>query len=114
MGSVIAEKERRLADFAALVYNGYWFDPVAEAQRAFTQTTQKFVTGETRVALYKGNVFVEGRRSQYSLYDEAVATMDGQDESYRQEDAAGFIRLHGLPLRVKRKVQGPPAGGEDI
>jgi argininosuccinate synthase len=113
-GSVINEKERRLADFATLVYNGYWFDPVAEAQRAFTQTTQKFVTGETRVALYKGNVFVEGRRSQYSLYDEAVATMDGQDESYRQEDAAGFIRLHGLPLRVKRKVQGPPAGGEDI
>ena len=90
------------------------FDPVAEAQRAFTKTTQKFVTGETRVALYKGNVFIEGRRSPYSLYDANVATMDGQDESYRQEDAAGFIRLHGLPLRVKRKVQGPPEGGEDI
>ncbi|MBI1310948.1 argininosuccinate synthase [bacterium] len=111
-GSVIAEKERRMADFAGLVYNGYWFDPVAEAHRAFTAATQKFVSGETRVALYKGNVFIEGRRSPYSLYDAGVATMDGQDESYRQEDAAGFIRLHGLPLRVKRKVQGAPEGGD--
>jgi argininosuccinate synthase len=113
-GSVIAEKERRMSDFSALVYNGYWFDPVAEAHRAFTTATQKFVTGETRVALYKGNVFVEGRRSEFSLYDAEVATMDGQTESYRQEDAAGFIRLHGLPLRVKQKVQGQPEGGEDI
>jgi argininosuccinate synthase len=111
-GSVIAEKERRMPDFAALVYNGYWFDPVAEAHRAFVASTQKYVTGETRVALYKGNVTIEGRRSPYSLYDANVATMDGQDESYRQEDAAGFIRLHGLPLRVKRKVQGAPEGGD--
>jgi len=66
------------------------------------------------VALYKGNVFVEGRRSRFSLYDAEVATMDGQTASYRQEDAAGFIRLHGLPLRVKQKVQGAPEGGEDI
>jgi len=113
-GSVLAEKERRMPDFASLVYNGYWFDPAAEAHRAFTRATQKFVTGETRVALYKGNVIVEGRRSPYSLYDDKVATMDGQDESYRQEDAAGFIRLHGLPLRVRQKVQGQPEGAEGI
>jgi argininosuccinate synthase len=111
-GSVIAEKERRMPDFAGLVYNGYWFDPVAEAHRAFFAATQKHVTGETRVALYKGNVIVEGRRSPVSLYDADVATMDGEGESYRQEDAAGFIRLHGLPLRVKRQVQGPPEGGD--
>lgn len=111
-GSVIAEKERRMPDFAGLVYNGYWFDPVAEAHRAFFANTQKPVTGETRVALYKGNVIVEGRRSSLSLYDADVATMDGEDESYRQEDAAGFIRLHGLPLRVRRRVQGPPEGGD--
>ena len=70
--------------------------------------TQKHVTGETRVALYKGNVLVEGRRSPYSLYDADVATMDGEGESYRQEDAKGFIRLHALPLRVRRRLQGPP------
>lgn len=111
-GSVLMEKERRMPDFAGLVYNGYWFDPVSEAHRTFFENTQRFVTGETRVALYKGNVIVEGRRSQYSLYDASVATMDGESESYRQEDAKGFIRLHGLPLRVRRKVQGPPAGGD--
>jgi argininosuccinate synthase len=111
-GSVIQEKDRRVSDFAGLVYNGYWFDPVAEAHRAFYAHTQKMVTGETRVVLYKGNVIVEGRRSPYSLYDEDVASMDGDGESYRQEDAQGFIRLHGLPLRVRRKKQGPPEGGD--
>lgn len=112
MGSVILEKDRRMSDFAALVYNGYWFDAVAEAHRAFYAHTQKKVTGETRVALYKGNVMVEGRRSPYSLYDADVASMDGDGQSYRQEDAQGFIRLHGLPLRVRRKKQGPPEGGD--
>jgi argininosuccinate synthase len=68
------------------------------------------VTGETRVALYKGNAIIEGRRSPFSLYDANVATMDGENEAYRQEDARGFIRLHALPLRVRRKVQGPPEG----
>jgi len=109
-GSLILEKERRAPDFAALVYNGYWFDPACAAHRAFVTGTQKFVTGETRVALYKGNAIIEGRRSPFSLYDANVATMDGENEAYRQEDARGFIRLHALPLRVRRKVQGPPEG----
>ena len=109
-GSLILEKDRRMPDFAALVYNGYWFDPACAAHRAFVAATQKHVTGETRVSLYKGNVIVEGRRSPYSLYDPGVATMDGESEAYRQEDARGFIRLHALPLRVRRKVQGPPDG----
>ena len=104
-GSVILEKERRAPDFAAQVYNGYWFDPVAEAGRTFYAATQKPVCGETRVALYKGNVIVEGRRSPLALYDAQVATMDGEG-SYRQEDASGFIRLHGLPLRLRKAVQG--------
>ena len=109
-GSLILEKDRRMPDFAALVYNGYWFDPACAAHRAFVAGTQQHVTGETRVALYKGNVIVEGRRSPLSLYDASVATMDGEGEAYRQEDARGFIRLHALPLRVRRKVQGPPEG----
>jgi argininosuccinate synthase len=109
-GSLILEKDRRSPDFAALVYNGYWFDPVCASHRAFVAGTQKFVTGETRVVLYKGNVITEGRRSPFSLYDPNVATMDGENEAYRQEDARGFIRLHALPLRVRRKVQGPPEG----
>ena len=109
-GSLILEKQRRMPDFASLVYNGYWFDPACAAHRAFVAGTQEFVTGETRVALYKGNVITEGRRSPTGLYDSEVATMDGEGESYRQQDARGFIRLHGLPLRVRRRMQGPPEG----
>ena len=107
-GSLIMEKERRMADMAAMVYNGHWYDPACEALRTFYASTQKSVCGETRVALYKGNVILEGRRSPKALYDAAVATMDGENQSYRQEDASGFIRLHGLPLRLRSKVQGSP------
>jgi argininosuccinate synthase len=104
-GSVILEKERRMPDFAASVYNGYWYDPAAVATRTFIHATQHPVSGETRVALYKGNVIIEGRRSPFALYDAQIATMDGEG-AYRQEDASGFIRLHGLPLRVRQRVQG--------
>jgi argininosuccinate synthase len=104
-GSVIMEKERRMPDFAASVYNGYWYDPAAAATRAFIQATQSPITGETRIALYKGNVIIEGRRSDLALYDANIASMDGEG-AYRQEDASGFIRLHGLPLRIRQKVQG--------
>jgi argininosuccinate synthase len=104
---LLLEKDRRMPDLAALVYNGYWFDPACAAQRAFFQGTQQHVTGEVRVGLYKGNVFLEGRRSPYALYDAQVATMDdGESAAYRQQDATGFIRLHGLPLRILHKRQG--------
>lgn len=106
-GSLIQEKEKRAPDFAALVYNGYWFDPAAAAQRAFVRETQRFVTGETRIALYKGNLMVEGRRSRYSLYDPDLASMDAAG-GYDQQDAAGFIKLHALPLAVRRIKQGSP------
>jgi argininosuccinate synthase len=107
-GSLILEKQRRMADFAALVYYGYWYDPACMAHREFVRHAQKYVTGQTRIALYKGNVFVEGRRSPVALYLSEVATMDGENELYRQEDARGFIRIHGLPLRVWRRVHGTP------
>jgi argininosuccinate synthase len=83
-----------------MVYNGHWYDPAFEALRAFFISTQHRVCGETRIAFYKGNVIIEGRRSPFALYDAAVATMDGETQAYRQEDALGFIRLHGLPLRL--------------
>ncbi len=104
-GSLILDKERRAIDFATSVYNGYWYDAATEAHRTYLQATQATVTGETRIALYKGNVIIEGRRSPLALYDADIATMDGEGK-YRQEDATGFIRLHGLPLRVRRQVQG--------
>jgi argininosuccinate synthase len=105
-GSVISEKLRRMHDFASLVYAGYWFDPVASSHRAFIASTQEHVSGESRVALYKGNVIVEGRRSPYSLYDTSIASMDGDGPSYSQVDATGFIRLHALPLRSWQSKRG--------
>ncbi len=109
-GSLIQEKAKRMPDFATMIYNGYWFDPACAALRAFYASTQARVTGETRVYLYKGNVFSEGRRSPYSLYDAAVASMDGETPAYSQADASGFIRLHGLPLRLSHAV----AAKEDV
>ncbi len=85
--------------YAELVYNGQWFTPLREALDAFFEKTQEHVTGKVRLKLYKGNVIPVGRQSQYSLYREDFATF-GQDSVYDQSDAAGFITLFGLPMKV--------------
>jgi argininosuccinate synthase len=81
-----------------MVYNGFWFSPEREALQAFVDTTQERVSGEARLKLYKGGVYVEGRRSDYRLYDQATVTFE-EDDVYDQADAAGFIRLNALRLR---------------
>ena len=85
--------------YAEVVYNGQWFSPLREAMDAFFEVTQKHVSGTTRMKLYKGNVTPAGRRSVHSLYREDFATF-GQDSVYDQSDAAGFITLFGLPMKV--------------
>ncbi len=85
--------------YAELVYYGLWFTPLREALDAFVDVTQKTVTGEVRIKLYKGNCTPTGRKSPYSLYSEEFATF-GEDEVYNQADAEGFIRLFGLPSKV--------------
>ncbi len=85
--------------YAELVYNGEWFTKIREALDAFVKVTQENVTGEIRLKLYKGNVIVVGRKSVFSLYREDYASF-GEEEVYNQKDAAGFISLFGLPLRV--------------
>lgn len=92
-------KDRIALDYADLVYNGRWYSPLRECYDAFVQATQTNVTGEARVKLYKGQAIPAGRRSPYSLYDEDLATF-GEDTTYNQRDAEGFIRLYGLPLKV--------------
>lgn len=87
-------------DYADLVYNGRWYTPLREHYDAFVQSTQTNMTGDVRLKLYKGNSIVVGRRSPYSLYREDLATFE-EDELYNQADAAGFIRLYGLPLKVQ-------------
>ncbi len=90
--------------FADLVYFGKWFTPLREALSAFVDVTQKYVTGEVKVKLYKGNIINAGVTSKYSLYDEEIATFDA-DEVYDQKDSAGFINLYGLPLAVQAKMK---------
>lgn len=85
--------------YAQLVYNGFWFAPERLALQALVDQTQELVSGEVRVKLYKGNVMNAGRRSPYSLYSEAIATMEGGEEAYNQDDATGFIRLNALRLK---------------
>ncbi len=93
-------KDRIAIDYADLVYDGRWFTPLREHYDAFVRSTQTHITGEVRLKLYKGNILAVGRRSPYSLYREDLATF-GEDAIYNQQDAEGFIRLYGLPLKVQ-------------
>ena len=86
--------------FAELVYNGQWFTPLREALSAFVTETQKTVTGDVRLKIYKGNIINAGITSPNSLYSEEIATF-GEEDVYNQYDAEGFINLFGLPIKVK-------------
>jgi len=85
--------------YADMVYNGFWYAPEREMLQTAITESQSFVTGDVRVKLYKGACHVTGRRSEYSLYDEAVASFEDND-AYNQKDAEGFIKLNALRLRV--------------
>ncbi|NLF01279.1 MAG: argininosuccinate synthase [Anaerolineales bacterium] len=99
--------------YAELVYNGLWFTSLREALAAFVTKTQERVTGSVRVKLYKGICTVVGRRSPFSLYREDFATF-GKDDVYDQNDAAGFINLFGLPLKVKALIDMANGMGADV
>ena len=105
-----AHKKQELAiTFAELVYNGQWYTPLREALSAFVDKTQERVTGKVRIKLYKGNMIKAGAWSEYSLYNEEIATF-GEDHVYNQADAAGFINLFGLPIKVQAQVDAAVAG----
>lgn len=89
--------------FAELVYFGQWYTPLRESLSAFVDKTQETVTGTVRMKLYKGNCMPAGAKSDYSLYNEAIATFS-KDEVYNQKDAEGFINLFGLPLKVRAQM----------
>ena len=96
-------KDELMPRYAKLIYNGYWWSPERKALQALIDESQKPVNGVVRLKLYKGAVTVLGRRSPDSLYDEDVATFEDDRGAYRQEDAAGFIRLNALRLRIGAK-----------
>lgn len=97
-------KETLAVRFAELVYNGQWYTPLRQALSAFVDETQKNVTGEVKLKLYKGNVITASISSPYSLYNEDMATF-GADEVYNQKDSEGFINLFGLPIKVKAMME---------
>jgi argininosuccinate synthase len=93
--------------YAEMVYNGFWFAPERRALQALIDDTQKNVSGTVRVKLYKGGLYVAGRKSRVSLYNPQIATMDADPtKAYNQDDATGFIRLNALRLKVAAKVHG--------
>jgi len=100
-------RDRLSPEVAEMVYYGLWFVPKMDALFAFNREAQTYVTGEVSLSLYKGNIAVDSRTSPYSLYDEAIASMEGGG-SYNQDDAEGFLRIVGLPCRVQGQVRPRP------
>jgi argininosuccinate synthase len=92
-------KQELAHKWAELAYYGQWFSPLRQALDAFISSTQKYVTGEIKLKLYKGNMTPVSRKAKHSLYWEELATFE-KDEVYNQKDAEGFINLWGLPTKV--------------
>ncbi len=97
---VLITRDGIIPRYAQLVYNGFWFAPERLALQALVDEASKDVTGTVRVKLLRGNCFVVGRKSEYSLFDPKLATFEAEDV-YKQNDAEGFIKLHALRLRVR-------------
>ena len=95
-----ALKKEMGSRFASLVYEGKWFTPLRKAEQAFIEETQKYVTGEVKFKLYKGNIIKAGTTSPYSLYNESIASFTTGD-LYDHHDAEGFINLFGLSCKVR-------------
>jgi len=102
-------KDELMPRYAELVYYGFWFSPEREMLQAAIDLSQGMVTGTVRLKLYKGNVIVIGRESPYSLYSSKIVTFEDDAGAYDQKDAAGFIKLNALRLRLlgaRRKAHG--------
>ena len=96
-------KDELMPRYAELIYNGYWWSPEREMLQALIDASQKNVTGTVKLKLYKGSVSVVGRKSSMSLYSEKHVTFEDDAGAYDQKDAAGFIKLNALRLRLLKK-----------
>ncbi len=97
-------KDEMMPRYAEMIYNGFWFAPERLMMQAAIDKASEVVNGVVRVKLYKGNVAVVGRKSDMSLYDEAIVTFE-EDNVYDQRDAEGFIKLNALRLRLGKRLQ---------
>jgi len=102
---VMRLRDSLISRYAEMIYYGYWFAPEREVLQKAIDASQAKVTGRVRLKLYKGNVIVAGRKSDFSLYDPDMATFEA-DQVYLQGDAEGFIRLNALRLRLRRLRRG--------
>ncbi|MCQ3811889.1 MAG: argininosuccinate synthase [Acidimicrobiia bacterium] len=100
-------KDELMPRYAQLIYNGYWWSPERLMLQTAIDHSQVRVNGTVRLKLYRGNVTVTGRRSDDSLFDEAVVTFEEDQGAYQQADAEGFIKLHALRLRTLAQRAGP-------
>jgi len=96
-------KDELMPKYASLIYNGFWFSPERLMLQAAIDQSQEKVTGRVTIKLYKGNVTIIGRESPYSLYDQELVTFEEGKVAYDHRDAAGFIKLNALRLRVAAK-----------
>ncbi len=98
-------KRQAAIKFSELVYDGKWYTPLRESLSAMVDKMEETVTGEVRLKLYKGSVTPAGAKSPYSLYNEDIASFGDSHELYSHKDAAGFINLFGLPLKVRAMMK---------
>ncbi|WP_297492000.1 argininosuccinate synthase [Acidocella sp.] len=97
-------KDSLMPRYAELLYNGFWFSPERRMLQALIDTSQASVTGRVNLKLYKGNVIVTGRESPHSLYNTRMVTFEDDAGAYNQQDAAGFIKLNALRLRLGASI----------
>ena len=95
-------KDEIMPRYAELIYNGFWFSPEREMLQALIDKSQKYVNGDVKLLIYKGNVKVIGRKSENSIYSKNIVTFD-EDQVYNQFDAKGFIELNALRLKILKK-----------
>jgi argininosuccinate synthase len=103
--AVFHMKNQLAAEYANLVYNGLWFTPLRSALDAFVNDTQKNVTGQVRVKLYRGSMTIAGRKSVHSLYNAKLATYTTED-TFDHKASEGFIKIFGLPVKTYNQVNG--------
>ena len=99
-------KDDLMPRYASLIYNGYWWSPERKMLQSMIDASQARVNGWVRIKLYKGNVIVVGRDSDHdSLFDPNIATFEDDQGAYNQMDAAGFIKLNALRMRIAANLQ---------
>ena len=103
---VLALKDDLMPRYARMIYNGYWFSPERKLLQGLIDASQATANGSVRLKLYKGTVLVTGRSSKSdSLFDQSIATFEDDRGAYDQADAAGFIRLNALRLRIAANLR---------